>query len=1517
MTMSYPINQGLYQSSYEHDACGIGFIAHIKGQKSHDIIHHGLEALERMTHRGAEGADKTTGDGAGIMIQIPPLFNELIVGLPQPGQYGTGLVFLPQKPKEAEYCQSMLEGTLNAEGLEVIAWRHVPVDSAVLGKIARNAEPVIQQIFVKVRQQSWEQHLLERKLYIVRKQVEKQIRASGLEQAAMFYIPSLSSKTIVYKGMLMSVQLRQYFGDLQDRRLTSAIAMVHSRFSTNTFPSWRLAHPFRLIAHNGEINTIKSNRFWIQARESDFVSGLFGEDLEKLLPVLEPDASDSASFDNVLELLTMAGRSLPHAISMLIPESFNKLNPIPEDLKYFYEYHSAMMEPWDGPAAIVFCDGRYVGGTLDRNGLRPSRYVITHDDLIVMASEVGVQSFKPEQIAVKGRLRPGKLLLVDVEEGRIIPDEEIKDQISLQRPYPDWVKTNRIRFSEIQLNRFVPVSMQDDMLHTLQLTYGYSNEDIDHILLPMIEDHKEPTGSMGTDTPIAVFSDKPQRLFNYFKQMFAQVTNPAIDPIRERLVMTLTVYIGREGNLLSETPGHCRSVQIKHPVLTNMDIEKIKDWDTEDFRSTILPMTFPIGEGPAGLEAALDRLCHQAEQKVDEGYSSIILSDKYVDEMNAPIPSLLACSAVHHHLIRTKKRSKTALVIETAEAREVMHFALLFGYGASAVNPYGVFATIYKLFSEGRFSTITQYSEAEENYLQAINLGLLKVLSKLGISTLRSYHGAQTFEAIGLSKELIESYFPGTDSRIEGIGLEEIAKEALMQHQKAYVEKPSMLESSGVYRYRKGGEKHAWNPESIYLLQWACRSNDYKKYREFSKLVNSQNQRPHVLRGLLDFKQRSSMPIDEVEPVEEIYKRLTTGAMSFGSLGKEAHETIAIAMNTIGGRSNSGEGGEDPKRFFPHPDGTWTRSAIKQVASGRFGVSINYLANADELQIKIAQGAKPGEGGQLPGYKVDEIIAKTRHSTPGVTLISPPPHHDIYSIEDLKQLIYDLKNANPEARVSVKLVSEAGVGTIAVGVAKANADTILISGYDGGTGASPQSSIKHAGLPFELGLAEAHQTLLLNNLRGWVKLQTDGQLKTGRDVVIAAMLGAEEFAFGTAALIVLGCVMMRKCHTNSCPVGVATQDPRLRERFRGKPEHLINYLHFVSQEIREIMAELGICCFDDLIGRTDLLTMREVGHWKAKTVDLSSILYRPEIAPNNATHYIARGVHKTEEPIDKQLLQKAVSALDDHAPVVIDMPIGNANRAVGARLSYEVSKRYGEQGLPEDTIQCTFQGSAGQSFGAFLAKGITFRLEGDSNDYFGKGLSGGKLVVIPPEGSTFKPEENIIIGNTALYGATGGQAYICGVAGERFCVRNSGVHAVVEGTGDHGCEYMTGGRVVVLGHVGRNFAAGMSGGIAYVLNGDGDFAYFCNQSMVELSPVYEQEDQQFIHKLLENHIHYTGSPIAQRVLKSWHTFIPRFIKVMPLEYKRVLESQPQEPIFEHKWALTDTTQPSGLSIHVN
>ncbi len=1489
MTIHFPDNQGLYDSAAERDACGIGFVAHLKGVPSHDIIRRGLDVLVRMTHRGAESADNKTGDGAGIMLQLPhAFFQSEVPALPDPGAYGMGNVFLPRDPDEAAACIGTLNGIVQQAGLRVITWRDVPVESRVLGDIARGAEPVIKQLFVTGDLAGDD---LERKLYVVRKQAEHAIRQSPLRGAKQFYITNLSTRTVIYKGMLMPDQIRVYYPELGDSRMVSAIALVHSRFSTNTFPTWDLAQPFRLIAHNGEINTIKGNRFWIQAREAGLESPLFGDDIKKLLPIIEPDKSDSASFDNVLELLVRAGRSLPHALMMLIPESFNHLNPIPDDLKFFYEYHSAFMEPWDGPASMLFCDGRLVGGTLDRNGLRPSRYVVTKDDLIVMGSEVGVQDFEPERIARKGRLMPGKLLLVDTEAGRIIPDGEIKYEISHQQPYREWVEQNRITFISVPLKEPVKVGMPADQLRTLQLAFGYTREDIDKGIIPMLERHQEPVSSMGTDTPIAVFSDKPQRLFNYFKQTFAQVTNPAIDPIREQLVMTLTSYIGKESNLLSETPEHCHMIQFKRPIFSNLDIVKLRNWDNPDFQVGTVHATFPVEEGGCGLQCAMDRLCEEAERLVDEGYDFIIISDRGVDAQHAPIPSLLACSGVHHHLIRAQKRTQCALIIETAEALEVMHFALLFGYGASVVNPYGAFATIYDLFKRGRLPQFKNYLEAENTYIDAIDKGLLKVLSKLGISTLRSYHGAQTFETLGLSQALLDEYFTGTVSRIDGIGLDEIAQEALMHHARAYVERLDLLPSDGMYQYHKGGEKHAWNPEAIHLLQQAVRTGDYARYKQFADYVNTFNQRPHVIRGLLDFKPQTPIPLDDVEPAENILKRMTTGAMSFGSLGKEVHETIAIAMNAIGGRSNSGEGGEDPARYAPNPDGTSRRSAIKQVASGRFGVTTEYLVNADELQIKIAQGAKPGEGGQLPGHKVDEIIARTRYSTPGVTLISPPPHHDIYSIEDLAQLIFDLKNANPRARISVKLVSEAGVGTVAAGVAKAHADNIVISGYDGGTGASPQSSIRHAGLPFELGIAETHQTLVLNNLRGRVRLQTDGQLKTGRDVVLAALLGAEEFAFGTASLIVLGCVMMRKCHLNTCPVGVATQDPELRKLFTGKAQHLINYFTFMAREIREIMAQLGVRTFDELIGRTDLLTMRRVGHWKARTVDLSRLLYRSANADRVAACCVESQLHRIDDVLDRKLIEIARPALEQGERVSATLPITNADRTVGAMLSGSIVRRCGADGLPDGTINFTFQGSAGQSFGAFVTPGVTLRLEGDANDYFGKGLSGGRLIAVPPEGSTFKAEENIIIGNTVLYGATGGEVFVRGVAGERFAVRNSGAIAVVEGTGDHGAEYMTGGRIIVLGRVGRNFAAGMSGGIAYVLNVDGDFAYFCNRSMVELSPAFDYEDQEFIKTWLQKHVAYTGSPIAQTVLACWHEYLPKFIRVMPLEYKRILQEQ--------------------------
>ena len=1486
-----PQEQGLYSQDNEHDACGIGFVANIKGEQWHDIVRRGLQILERMAHRGAEGADSETGDGAGVLLQIPELYRKLISGLPKTGEYGTGLVFLPKDADLQEACIKTIEQVIESENFNLLAWRDVPTDSSKIGEIARASEPAIKQVFVAPQEPCDTQADLERKLYVLRKQIDAGVWSSVDTTQEIFYVVSLSSKTIIYKGLFTSAQLKTYYLDLQNKKLESAIALVHSRFSTNTFPSWELAQPFRILAHNGEINTIKGNRFWARASESTLESPLFGDDIEKITPILETGRSDSASIDNMLELLVHGGRSIPHALMMLIPESFNMLNPIPGDLKYFYEYHSAFMEPWDGPAAMLFSDGRYVGGTLDRNGLRPSRYLVTEDGLIVMASETGVQDFEPDQIISKGRLRPGKLLLVDTEAGRIIPDEEIKHKISNQQPYAEWVERNRITLRNIHPPRPVEVGLDAQHLRQLQLLFGYTKEDIENILIPMIEASKEPLGSMGTDTPIAVFSDKPQPLFNYFKQSFAQVTNPAIDPIREALVMTLTSYIGKEGGLLSETPEHCNMVQFKNPIFHNIDLDKLRTWTDKGFKTATLDATWNIHEGAQGLENAIKHLWQEADRLVYEGYDFLIISDRNVDENRAPIPSLLACATVHHHLVWIKKRSSVALVVETGEAREVMHFALLFGYGASAVNPYGAFATINALVRSGQAPAVTNYSIAEQNYVSAIHSGLLKVLSKLGISTLRSYHGAQRFEALGLAEEIARDHFTGTPSRIGGLGLAEIAQETLVRHQSAYRHESEPLPSEGIYQYRKNGERHAWNPESIYLLQWAVRSGDREKYKEFASLVNTQNQNPHVIRGLLDFVEREPVPLDEVEPVSNILKHFTTGAMSFGSLGKEVHETIAIAMNRIGGLSNSGEGGEDPARYTPRPDGTSARSAIKQVASGRFGVTIDYLVNADELQIKVAQGAKPGEGGQLPGYKVDEEVARIRHSTPEVSLISPPPHHDIYSIEDLKQLIFDLKNANPEARVSVKLVSATGVGTIAAGVAKAHADKIVISGYDGGTGASPQSSIKHAGLPFEIGLAETHQTLVLNNLRGRVRLQTDGQLKTGRDIVLAAILGAEEFAFGTGTLIALGCLMMRKCQLNTCPMGIATQNPELRERFVGKPEHLINYFTFIAEEIREIMAQLGVRKFEELVGQTHLVKVRKVDHWKAKTVNIEKLLYRPPETDIYDNYFTATQVHQVEAGMDAKLIELAAPALENQQPVKIEIPISNTIRTAGTRLSNAVSKRYGAQGLPEDAIQCTFNGSAGQSFGSFLAKGITLRLHGDANDYLGKGLSGGKIIVVPPAGSKFVPEENIIIGNTALYGATSGEAYIHGIAGERFCVRNSGAYAVVEGAGDHCAEYMTGGRLVVLGDVGRNFAAGMTGGIAYVLNQYGKFSYFCNHETVELSPVLELEDQQCIKEMLEKHIQHTNSQLAQKIMKNWHQFMPNFVKVLPLDYKRVLEKK--------------------------
>lgn len=1489
MTKGLPAKQGLYDPANEHDNCGIGFVAQLKGIKSHDIVRRGLEVLINMTHRGAESADNVSGDGAGILIQIP---HDFIISkgikVPAEGKYGTGLIFLPKGAKERKQCEKILVDTCIQEGLDVIDFKDVQVDSSVLGEIARKTEPHVKQIFVTA---NMEQIELERKLYIARKLTENQIRNSGIKDKEGFYIVSLSSKVMIYKGMLTPQQVDHYFPDLRNPKMNSAIALVHSRFSTNTFPTWDLSQPFRFLAHNGEINTIKGNRMWMHARESLLKTDLFGSDLKKLFPVIEPDKSDSASLDNALEFLVLTGKSLPHALSMLIPESWNDKNPIPNSLKAFYEYHSTIMEPWDGPASIVFSDGRYIGGTLDRNGLRPSRYVITKDDLIIMGSEVGVQEFPSDQIKEKGRLRPGKILLVDTKFGIIVPDSELKAQLTNKNPYANWLKENRIDLSDIEVRQRVPSSM-GELYETYLKVFGYTKEDVEVLITPMVTDGQEPVGSMGNDTPLAVMSEKPQRFFNYFKQLFAQVTNPPIDPIREGLVMALTNYIGSVSkNLLIESPDHCKLIKFKSPIVTNTDLQKIRDLDDKHFPNTTIRMLWPADEGTKGFTRAVDDLCYKAEEAVDKGKHLIILSDRGISKDMAPIPSLLAVSAVHHHLIKVKKRMQVGLVVETAEAREVNHFALLFAYGASVINPYLAFAAISEIVRDENVNM--EYGKARENYIKAINKGLLKILSKMGISTLRSYHGAQIFEAIGLEQKVVDKYFTGTDSRIGGISMAEIAAESLIPHHHAFFDTKDLnkrLHSIGTYHYRKDGEHHAWNPETIGLLQWATRTNNYLKYKEYSALVKHENRKPAFLRGCVDIKMGKPVPLEEVEPVSNIMKRFVTGAMSFGSISKEAHEALAIAMNKIGGKSNTGEGGEDPERFQLREDGTSARSAIKQVASGRFGVTTNYLVNADEIQIKMAQGAKPGEGGQLPGHKVDKIIARIRNSTPGITLISPPPHHDIYSIEDLAQLIFDLKCTNPRARINVKLVSEKGVGTIAAGVAKAYADSITISGTEGGTGASPSSSIKHAGLPMELGISEVQQTLVMNNLRDRVVLQTDGQLKTGLDVVYAGLLGAEEFGFATASLIVLGCVMMRKCHLNTCPVGVATQNKELRKKFIGRYEYLVNYFNFVAQEVRETLAQMGFRSFDEIVGRVDLLSQRkDITHWKASKIDLSQILYQPKEAHKYPIHCVCTQKHKIENVLDHELIKLANKAIKNKEKVWISRSINNTDRTVGAMLSGEITLRHGEQGLPVDTIHCKFRGSAGQSFGAFLSRGLTFHLEGDANDYLGKGLAGGIIIVTPPKGSTFIPEENIIIGNTVLYGATNGEVYVRGVAGERFCVRNSGAKAVVEGVGDHCCEYMTGGRVVVLGNTGRNFAAGMSGGIAYVFDESGDFSYFCNQGLVELSPVGTKEDILELQGLINNHLNFTGSELAEKILTNWDEYLPKFIRVIPFEYKKVLE----------------------------
>ncbi len=1492
MKTERPQKQGLYQPEFEHENCGIGFVAHLKGEKSHSIISKGLEILCNMTHRGAEGSDSKTGDGAGVLIQVPYTFyRDLGYSLPPEGQFGTGLVFFPQNRSDAEKCKEIMLKVISEEGVNLIAFREVPRDNSIIGHISRAAEPDIQQIMLG---SELSQEDMERKLYIIRKRIENMVRNSDMVEKNMFYIPSLSTKVLIYKGMLTSPQLGEYFLDLTDERMQSAIALVHSRFSTNTFPSWDLAQPFRMLGHNGEINTIKGNRFWMEARESILKSDKLG-DLSRLFPVIQPGMSDSASLDNVLEFLVMSGKSLPYAISILIPESINAKNPIPTKLRDFYHYHACFMEPWDGPASLLLSDGRYIGGTLDRNGLRPSRYLITTNDLMVMGSETGVQSFAPEEIREKGRLKPGKMLLVDTKEGKIYYDEELKAKLADEFPYGEWITQNTVNLEDIETGQQVKPDMGDQ--YTKYITaFNYSIEDTDLIIREMAATGKEPIGSMGNDVPVAVLSKKPYRLFNYFKQLFAQVTNPPIDPIREELVMTLAGYLGSlQQNLLETSPDHVKMVRFRNPVISNTYFKVVKNLRYKGFSAANLTMHFDVNNGAKGLESAVEKLCIDAEKAVDEGKNYIILSDRDIDENTAPIPSLLAVSAVHHHLIKKRKRMQIDIVVESAEPREVMHFALLFGYGASIINPYMAFAVIDKLVKEKAIQL--DYQNARDNYVHAINKGILKIMSKMGICTLRSYRSSQIFEAVGVHPDIIDKYFAGTVSRIGGIGMSEITEEVLIPHRKAFIheQQPEML-TEGVFSYRKFGEHHAWNPDSIALLQWSTRTNNYSKFKEYSNLVNADTARPGFIRGLLKIKQ-NPIPIEEVEPVEKIMKRFVTGAMSYGSISREAHETLAIAMNRIGGRSNTGEGGEDPVRFIPLENGDSARSAIKQVASGRFGVTTEYLVNADELQIKIAQGAKPGEGGQLPGHKVDQIIAKTRYSIPGITLISPPPHHDIYSIEDLSQLIFDLKNVNPRARISVKLVSESGIGTIAAGVTKAGADLITISGFEGGTGASPTSSIKHAGLPLELGLAETQQTLVMNNLRRKVMLQADGQLKSGKDIIMAALMGAEEYGLATSALIVLGCVMMRKCHLNTCPVGVATQDPELRRRFHGEADNLVTFFRFIAEEVREQLAMLGYRKMDEIIGRLDLLERNhDIDHWKIKNLDLSGLLTLPRESAENAIHCVDVQDHKIDQVLDLELITEAAKALANKEPVLIHRIIHNTDRTTGAMLSGKIATLYGAEGLPDGTINCSFNGSAGQSFGAFLMPGVELRLEGDSNDYLGKGLSGGRIIVVPPTGSTFDSDKNIIIGNTVLYGATKGEIYISGVAGERFGVRNSGANAVVEGVGNHCCEYMTGGRVVVLGTTGSNFAAGMSGGIAYVLDENGDFDYYCNMGMVELSLVEDRVDVHELNGLIARHFHFTKSKKAKMILDDFEKYLPMFIKIIPYDYKKVMHEQKLEEL---------------------
>ena len=1490
----FPPPQGLYDPRNEKDGCGIGFVANIKGRKSHEIVEKGLQVLENLYHRGAQGCDPCTGDGAGILLQIPHEFflrvcGDIGIRLPKGGAYGVGMVYLPQDAKSRKHSEALFESIIQEEGQEFLGWRDVPAKEEEIGSQARTTLPYIRQFFLA--RDLLNEAQFERKLYVIRNRISRAIQESAIRGKEHVYISSLSCNTIVYKGMLLPDQVAKFYPDLADPTFVSALALVHSRFSTNTFPTWSLAHPYRYTVHNGEINTLKGNVNWMRARQGRLASELFGEDLKKLFPIIDDDTqSDSACLDNAVEFLVLSGRSLPHAMMMLIPEPWVGNPQMDLDRRGFYEYHAAMMEPWDGPAAVCFTDGKLIGATLDRNGLRPCRYQVTTDDLVVLASEAGVLPEEANKIRQKGRLQPGRMFLVDTVQGRIIDDEEIKSEFVRRKPYRQWLTQYRVSLDELPDPMNVP-QPDHPTIRQRQQAFGYTVEELKMVLTPMVMTGEEPISSMGTDTPLAVLSNRPQLLFKYFKQLFAQVTNPPIDPIREQLVMSLVTNIGPKPNLIAETPEACRRIKLQQPILTNADLQKIRTIGDPHFRSKTLSLLFRVAEGPDGIGVAVDELCKQASKAIQDGEKFLILSDRGVNEEWAPIPSLLGVAAVHHHLVRQETRTEVGLILETGEPRDVHHFACLIGYGAGAINPYLVFESLVDMEREGYLPEGLDASTAEGKFIKAVNKGLLKIFSKMGISTLQSYCGAQIFEALGLNHELVDRYFTGTPSRIEGIGIREIGEETLRRHGQAYNPVPiRQLDFGGEIHYRIQSEHHNWNPDAIYKLQHATKNNDPKTFEEFAALINDENKRRSTLRGMFDFKfVPQPLSLEEVEPAKEIVKRFTTGAMSYGAISKEAHETLAVAMNRLGAKSNTGEGGEDSDRFLPLPNGDSKNSYIKQVASGRFGVTAYYLVNAKELQIKMAQGAKPGEGGQLPGHKVDEVIAKLRYSTPGVGLISPPPHHDIYSIEDLAQLIFDLKNSNTNAAVSVKLVAEIGVGTVAAGVSKAHADKVLISGDSGGTGASPLSSIKYAGIPWELGLAETHQTLVLNDLRGRIRVETDGQMKTGRDVVIATLLGAEEFGFSTAPLIVEGCIMMRKCHLNTCPVGVATQDPELRKRFVGQPEHVVNYFFFVAEETRQLMAKLGFRTINEMIGRVDKLKVQKaVNHWKAKGVDLSPLLVKPDVGPEIATHCVQEQDHGLAHILDNQLVELCRPAIEKGESVSIDLPIRNVNRTTGTVLSSHIARKYGVEGLPPDTIRINFTGSAGQSFGAFLSPGITLTLEGESNDYLGKGLSGGKIIVIPPKGVTFIPEQTILIGNTSLYGATGGEGYFYGTAGERFAVRNSGARTVIEGTGDHGCEYMTGGVVVVLGKTGRNFAGGMSGGEAYVLNEDGKFELRCNLGMVELEQVTIPEDKVTLRNMIEAHLRYTGSQKAKDVLAKWESMLPKFVKVMPIDYKRVL-----------------------------